>query len=156
MSNSQIVTQFYTAFAKGNAQQMLQHYAEEVTFYDPAFGQLTHQQPHAMWKMLTSRFTNETTIEFTLLEEKDNTVIVAWTAHYQFGPTKQWVTNRVTSTLQLKNGKIFHHRDDFNLWKWSIQALGLPGFLLGWTPFMQKKIQQNTNSLLQKYIAKKG
>jgi hypothetical protein len=30
--------------------------------------------------------------------------------------------------------------DDFDIWKWSKQALGLTGYLFGWTGFMQNKI----------------
>jgi hypothetical protein len=29
------------------------------------------------------------------------------------------------------------------IWKWSKQALGIPGHLLGWTGYMQKKINEN-------------
>ena len=38
------------------------------------------------------------------------------------------------------------------MWKWSKQALGLPGFLLGWTPAMKKKIQENVNAKLDEFI----
>jgi hypothetical protein len=44
------------------------------------------------------------------------------------------------------------HTDDFDIWKWSKQALGIPGHLLGWTGYMQKKINENaTLSKVSKY-----
>jgi hypothetical protein len=40
------------------------------------------------------------------------------------------------------------------LWKWTKQAMGAPGYLLGWTPFFKNKIQATTNSRLDKFIEK--
>jgi hypothetical protein len=30
------------------------------------------------------------------------------------------------------------HTDDFDIWKWSKQALGIPGHLLGWTTVVKE------------------
>jgi hypothetical protein len=35
---------------------------------------------------------------------------------------------------------IVEHVDRFNFWRWSRQALGLPGLVLGWTPVLRKKV----------------
>jgi hypothetical protein len=43
------------------------------------------------------------------------------------------------------------HTDDFDIWKWSKQALGLTGYLFGWTGFMQNKIHRNALRSLKKY-----
>ena len=38
------------------------------------------------------------------------------------------------------DGKIIKHTDIFDLWEWSKQALGVSGYLLGWSGFMKNKI----------------
>jgi hypothetical protein len=35
------------------------------------------------------------------------------------------------------------------------QALGIPGLLMGWTPFLRAKVQTTANENLQKFLAKK-
>ncbi|MEN9670596.1 MAG: hypothetical protein RL018_873, partial [Pseudomonadota bacterium] len=46
--------------------------------------------------------------------------------------------------------------DSFNFWAWSRQALGAPGLLIGWTPFLRAKVQATANDNLQKFLAKKA
>lgn len=154
MSTKEIVTSFYDCFAKGEAKGMLNFYAEEVIFCDPAFGKLSGNRPHEMWRMLLGRFDEHTTINFEVVETEANKAQVKWTAKYHFGKKRRPVTNRVTSTLILKNEKIVEYYDNFDIWKWAYQAIGIGGLLLGWSKFFQLKIQQNTNKMLDKYIAK--
>ena len=52
-------------------------------------------------------------------------------------------------------GLIVKHHDSFNFWTWSRQALGTPGLLMGWTPFLRAKVQATANEGLQKFLAKK-
>jgi hypothetical protein len=54
-----------------------------------------------------------------------------------------------------KNGKIVRHRDQFNLWKWARQALGLKGLLLGWTPFLQNAVRAQAAKGLTIFRSKK-
>jgi hypothetical protein len=41
-----------------------------------------------------------------------------------------------------------------DLYKWSKQAFGVTGFLLGWTGFFQKKIQQQAQESLNTSLNK--
>lgn len=50
-------------------------------------------------------------------------------------------------------GLIATHRDRFDFWAWSRQALGMPGLLLGWTPFLRSKVRATAAANLQKYLA---
>jgi len=40
MDNKELIQQFYTSFAKGDANGMVGCYADDVVFEDPAFGTL--------------------------------------------------------------------------------------------------------------------
>jgi hypothetical protein len=66
---------------------------------------------------------------------------VKWDAYYTFSASKRKVHNVVTSTFTLKDGLIWKQRDTFDLWKWSRQALGTTGVLLGWSPIVRNKVQ---------------
>jgi len=50
-----------------------------------------------------------------------------------------------------QDGKIIKQTDSFDIWKWSRQAFGWKGFLLGWTSFMKKKIQMQANKSLRAF-----
>ena len=154
MSTKEIVTSFYDCFAKGEAKGMLNFYAEEVIFCDPAFGKLSGNRPHEMWRMLLGRFDEHTLITFEVIEVSTDKAKVKWTAKYHFGKNKRPVTNHVTSTLFVENGKIVKQYDHFDIWKWAYKALGIAGLLFGWSKFFQLKIQQKTRKMLGQYMAK--
>jgi hypothetical protein len=42
--------------------------------------------------------------------------------------------------------------DKFDFWKWSSQALGPVGFILGWTPMLRKKVQKQARERLAKFM----
>jgi hypothetical protein len=56
-----------------------------------------------------------------------------------------------SAQFYFQDGLIIRHTDDFDIWKWSKQALGLTGYLFGWTGFMQNKIHTNAILSLRKY-----
>ena len=47
------------------------------------------------------------------------------------------MVNDVRATFRIEDGLIVDHVDGFSFWKWSRQALGTKGLLLGWTPFLR-------------------
>jgi hypothetical protein len=44
------------------------------------------------------------------------------------------VLNIIDAEYPFQAGRITAHRDHFSVWRWSSQALGPAGMLLGWTP----------------------
>ena len=54
--------------------------------------------------------------------------------------------------MRFRDGKIIEHTDDFDLWKWSRQALGIKGWLLGWSEFVQKKIRNSAQDSLLAFL----
>ncbi len=91
--------------------------------------------------MLCSRAT-DLRVEYAVRESTESSATVGWVAQYTFGATSRPVRNEITAHMTLRDGLIVDHRDQFDLWKWSGQALGLPGRLLGWSPPLKKKVRR--------------
>ncbi|MFA0965041.1 nuclear transport factor 2 family protein [Roseivirga sp. BDSF3-8] len=153
MTPKDIANNFYTAFSQGDAGQMVNCYHEDVVFSDPAFGTLHGHRAQAMWQMLLSNKASALTVTYNLSEHTDHTAQVHWQANYLFGPSKRKVVNHVQASLVMKDGKIIRHADTFDFWKWSRQALGMPGLLLGWSPVIKSSVRKRTNALLDRYMA---
>ena len=101
---------------------------------------------------LLSRSDGNIKIHFSIVDVNDQQGKVEWVAEYFYGKKKRKVVNKVSSTLLIDDGKIIQHTDSFDLWSWTRQALGLPGYLLGWTSFMRNKIQGMTKVRLDEYL----
>lgn len=153
MEISEISESFYSAFKNGDAETMAAHYHAEAEFRDPAFGTLKSNEIKMMWKMLIVRSKGKLIIDYSLAETDENIAIVKWEARYTFNQTKRPVHNKITARLTFDDGKIITHTDDFSLWRWSRQAFGIKGLLLGWTPFFKTKLQQSTRKLLRDYTS---
>lgn len=148
--------QFYTAFEKGDAATMISFYNDTVEFEDPAFGKLKGKEAKMMWTMLLARSQGNLKVSFKIKEVTAHSALVAWEARYPFSKTGRQIHNKIQAQLTIENGKIIKHTDRFHLWKWSQQALGFKGLLMGWTPFFRKKLQQQTQKMLQQYIKNKA
>lgn len=131
---------FYTAFAQRDWAVMGACYHADAQFSDPVFPELDADGVKAMWKMLLSGGT-DLCISFTVLKEDKHGGVVRWEAFYTFGQHKRKVHNVITSRFSFKDGLIHRQRDRFSLWRWSRQALGLSGTLLGWSPMVRKRVQ---------------
>ena len=149
-----VLERFYDAFTAGDAAAMTSCYDEQVVFKDPAFGTLKGERARHMWHMLLSKKGAAPTVRYTVLHETDSQGTVEWIAFYNYGVKQRPVINKVTATFVLLDGKILQHTDHFNLWNWSKQALGIPGYLLGWSDFFRSKIQKKTNLMLDQYTAR--
>jgi hypothetical protein len=40
------------------------------------------------------------------------------------------------------------------MWNWARQALGLPGLMLGWSPWLRSKVRISAAQQLQRYVEK--
>ena len=156
MENIELIRKFYASFSSGDANGMISCYHTEVVFEDPAFGKLKGNRARNMWLMLLSRSQSKLTIEYSDIKVEGSEGFAKWKAQYYYGPKKRKVINNVQATFQFMDGNILHHTDHFSLWKWTMQALGISGFALGWSFFMKNKIQKSTNKMLAEFIIKKG
>lgn len=153
--NQQLIEEFYAGFAAGNAKTMASCYHKDVVFEDPAFGKLQGQDAIDMWEMLIEKSKGHMKIEFTDVQADELSGSAKWIATYTFSKTNRNVVNVIRASFAFKDGLIIKHTDKFDFWKWSKQALGLPGYLLGWSGIMQKKVRQNALQSLRHYQSKK-
>jgi ketosteroid isomerase-like protein len=149
--NEQLIHKFYTAFANADAKTMCECYHPSIQFQDPAFGILNGNDACQMWKMLIERSKGNLKIEFSDIIADDHTGTAKWIATYNFSKTNRTVVNVIQAQFKFKDGLIIRHTDNFDIWNWSKQALGLKGYLLGWTGFMQKQIQKQALASLKNY-----
>ena len=151
--NAQLVESFYKAFAARDAATMAACYHPEVRFSDPAFPDLRGAEAGAMWAMLTARATDlELTYRDIAADDREGRA--HWDAGYTFSKTGRKVLNRIDAHFRFKEGLIVEHRDDFSVPRGARQALGLPGWLLGHTGFLQRKVQTQAAAGLRDWITK--
>lgn len=150
-ASEKTIHQLYTSIANGDVSKIDQCYSDTVKFHDPIFGRLTADEVPKMWKMLILKSNKKLALEYKIIKINKHTAEVKWKAVYFFGKNKRQITNHIQSKLHFKEGLIVKQNDDFNIWKWSQQAFGLPGFLFGWTGYMQRKIQIKALSSLKNF-----
>ena len=153
--STDIVNTFYSSLAARDGDAMAACYADEIVFADPAFGELRGRDAGDMWRMLCSSDT-DLALEHHILESSDTDVRTNWIATYTFSATGNRVRNDIEATMKFRDGKIVDHRDRFGMWKWSSQALGLPGKLLGWSPPLQSKVRKTALENLAKFQAERA
>jgi hypothetical protein len=157
-SNAKTLIRFYKAFAQLDAATMASCYAENASFQDPAFTLKGREQIGGMWNMLCSATKDKGMahwkLEFSDIQADDAKGSAHWEAHYLFSATGKNVHNIIDGKFSFTpDGFIATHNDHFDFWRWSRQALGLPGLLLGWTPLLKMMVQKQASSGLQKFIA---
>ena len=149
--NAALIERFYTAFQARDAEAMRSVYAHDVVFSDPVFGELHGPQVGAMWAMLCGR-SKDLSLNFTGVEADDERGRARWDARYTFTQTGRKVHNVIDAEFEFRDGLIVRHIDRFPFWRWSRQALGAPGWLLGWTPILRKKVQATVRKALDSYM----
>ena len=149
--NEQLITTFYNAFQKKDYKTMQACYSDDAIFYDPVFEDLVANEVRTMWEMLCKRAT-DLSLEFSEVVSADEYGSCTWVASYTFKKTNRKVVNHIKAHMRFRDGKIIEHTDQFNLRNWSRQALGLPGFLFGWTTWFQNKIRKSAQQSLYDYI----
>jgi hypothetical protein len=147
---------FYDAFRRLDAETMRAAYAEHAVFSDPAFDLQGRDRIGAMWNLLTDavRAKGQDVWRLDLSQVTDRSA--HWEPHYRFSATGRIVHNVIDTEFVFDaQGLIAEHRDRFDFWRWSRQALGPVGTLLGWTPMLRNKVRQQAGANLDAWIAKK-
>lgn len=130
---------------------MAKMYHPEAQFRDEVFTLHSGKEAGAMWEMLI-KSGKDLRIAFSEVSGEGNTGTARWDAWYTFSKTGRKVHNIIRAEMEFKDGLIYRHRDYFHFWRWSRQAFGITGLLLGWTNFLQHKVQQTALKNLHKFV----
>lgn len=151
--NEATIRRLYDGLSRHDGETMASCYAPDAAFSDPVFNDLKGDQAADMWRMLTSRAT-DLKVEVPEAKADDEAGAARWIATYTFGATGKHVTNDVRSDFRFDSrGLITSQQDDFSFWRWSRQALGLPGAILGWSPLLRSKVRANAAAELARFRA---
>ena len=159
--NQQTIECFYGAFARLDADTMAACYAPDAVFDDEAFSLRGAREVGGMWKMLCQTTAGNPTarevwrLAWRDIRADDTSGQAHWDAHYRFSSTGRIVDNSIDARFSFNpTGQIASHRDSFDFWSWSRQALGAPGYLLGWTPLLRNKVRAQADASLRSFLAK--
>jgi hypothetical protein len=150
-ANEKLIEQFYTSFTRRDPVGMIACYSPQIEFIDPVFT-LHGKKAGAMWHMLCESG-NDLMITFSDIQADDLTGSAHWEAKYTFGSTGRKVLNIIDAQFKFENGRIIHHIDRFNFWRWSHQAIGTAGTLLGWSTIIKNRVRETASRRLDKFIA---
>lgn len=150
--NRALIERFYEAFARRDGAAMAACYTPDATFRDPVFN-LHGERVGLMWRMLTERG-KDLRIEHSNVVADEASGSADWQAWYGFSKTGRKVHNIIRARFRFSGGLIIEHIDDFDFWRWSRQALGPAGLVLGWTPMLREKIRVEAAKGLDAYAKK--
>jgi ketosteroid isomerase-like protein len=152
-----VITSFYEAFARKDGEAMAAAYADDVRFSDPVFTELRGERARNMWRMFCERGIDlEVTFRDVTFDDAKKTGTAHWDATYTFALTKKRVHNAIDAAFVFRDGKIVEHVDTFDLRRWCGMALGIPGKLFGWAPFLHTKLRKTAGKTLDDWAAKRG
>jgi SnoaL-like domain len=153
------ITRLYNAFTALDPDTMATCYAPNVQFEDEAFVLQGQEEVIGMWRMLCeavrAKGQDVWKLEFSNVQGSNRKGSAHWEPVYRFSSTRRIVHNKIDSVFEFDaQGRITRQRDRFNFWRWSAQALGAPGYLLGWSGFLRGKVQSTARANLQQYLAR--
>ena len=147
-----LIARFYDALARRDGDAMAACYHPDVAFQDEVF-RLRGARAGAMWRMLCAQGT-DLAVEATGIRADDAAGAAHWEARYTFSATGRRVHNAIDAAFTFQDGLIRTHRDRFSFWAWLRQALGTPGLLLGWTPWLRGTVSARANRSLDAFIGR--
>lgn len=163
--SSSTINALYSAFSNLDAAGMAACYAEDASFEDEAFNLQGKAEIMAMWSMLLDAIRAPNNVKgrevwkltFSQVQASGTKGSAHWEPTYLFSTTGRIVHNIIDAEFTFNaQGLIIEQRDRFEFWRWSRQALGAPGMLLGWSPMLRNKVKQQAMANLRKYQKAKG
>jgi len=152
--NADVIERFYSALQRRDAAGMADCYHRDIHFSDEAFTDLRGPKAGAMWRMLCERG-KDLKVEFADVVADERSGRAHWEAWYTFSATGRTVHNVIEAQFEFRDGKIVRHRDTFDFWRWSRQAFGPLGVMLGWTPFLKQRVRREAGRALERFMQKR-
>ena len=128
-TNQTTLENFYAAFARRDADTMAACYAPNAVFDDEVFSLRGHEHVTGMWRMLSSatkaKSADVWNLTFSGIEADTTSGKAHWEADYRFSATGRMVHNVIDGVFEFNDqGLITRHRDSFDFYSWTRQALG--------------------------------
>lgn len=150
--NAQRISDFFAAFQAKDASAMHAWYGPDARFSDPVFPDLDTDRMKAMWSMFCR--STDLQIEVEAIRANDDEGTAVWRALYAFPATRRPVINAIRSSFHFRDGQVIRHTDAFNFHDWAQQALGFKGLILGWTPYLKKKVRASARLTLEDFMSR--
>ena len=149
----QTIERLYAAFASLDAKGMAACYADDALFDDEAFSLRGRHQIGGMWAMLIDAIRQQGRKDWKLEVSAITDSTAHWEPTYRFSATGRLVHNVIDAEFEFDSQDLIkRQRDRFDFWRWSRQALGLPGMLLGWSGFLRSKVRRTAARRLDRYL----
>jgi hypothetical protein len=152
------IQRLYAAFERCDGAAMQALYAPQATFDDPVFSLHGAHEIGGMWRMLT-RSARKRSREAWSMKAGDFQAdaqrgTARWEATYLHGTADRRVHNVVDAAFEFNDdGLILSHVDHFDFAAWARQALGWPGQLFGWSPWLQRYARRQAADKLARFLA---
>ncbi len=150
----ELIRRLYVAFSMRDWRVMSACYARDATFEDPVFT-LRGERIGLMWRMLCTN-ARDFSLEFSDVSADATRGQAHWEPRYCFSQTGRMVHNVIDAAFTLRDGLIASHVDTFDFWRWSRQALGTPGWLLGWSDSLHQKVRRRAAKGLDHFATQLG
>lgn len=153
----QRIAAFYNAFRELDARAMTAAYASDARFRDPLFDLHGRDEIGAMWAMLCeavqARGRDVWQLDVDAIQADQSRGRARWEARYRYGARGRAVHNVIDAEFAFDaHGLIKAHRDAFDFWRWSRQALGPLGWALGWTPWLHARVAARARAALDRRL----
>lgn len=148
--NAALIDRFYRAFAEGDHATMSGCYSDRAVFSDPVFPHLDADEARAMWRMFCTSG-NDIQVTHSDVVADDSSGAARWEAVYDFPKTGRRVHNKIAASFRFEDGLIVRHVDSFDLYHWNRMALGAPGALFGWSPFVKSQVRKQAQAQLRRF-----
>ncbi|KAH8923203.1 hypothetical protein BT69DRAFT_1262631 [Atractiella rhizophila] len=127
------------------------------TFSDPAFPDLDERMSKGMWCMfLENRETNKMVVKCgPATKTGENTWEYDYSVDYVLNSRPILNHMHATLTLSPSTNLITKQVDHFDFYAWARQALGVSGYLLGWTEMVKGQVRTRAKGRLEGFLKKK-
>jgi SnoaL-like domain len=158
MSPQALLKRFYAAFATLDARTMQGCYAPRAQFEDPLFALDGAEQIGAMWQMVCQTIRNGGQAVWRLETREVEAAggergSAHWEARYRSGAAGRMVHNVVEAQFTFEDGLIAMHSENYDFWRWSRQALGPTGLMMGWSPMLRNQVRRQAQGKLERFLA---
>jgi hypothetical protein len=147
---------FFAALARLDSVTLKSCYSDDARFEDELFSLHGSHAVGGMWRMLCENVRHRGRMVWQLdvqdISTQGGLGSARWEAQYLYQDRP--VHNIVSSDFSFDGlGLIRRHRDHFDFWSWSRQALGWRGNLAGWTPYMRKRTRREAAARLRRFVS---